>query len=313
MPRRRALMAALLTLAATVVAAVGAPPAAQAAITCDTASSNATTWYDGPSAGYTYDPPFYPSHYLTWTHTHTPQGAATWSNWDGSGTALILVTSYRDGAEAYIQAINASTGANLPGLRIAEFHAGGIAVVGSWVYISAGTTIRRYRTADLRTALQNGGGYVASAGSQTVTAASFLGTYGGAVFAGEFDPDVRGWMYQYTVNSDGSLTRVGSGWEVPTKTQGVIVTGSHFLFSTSYGRQNRSNIYSVRRGYTGSLDNASLYCFRAPSMSEGMTQWNGSAYVVYESGSHLYSPDPTTRNVIRNMHRVSMSFLTSLV
>lgn len=310
MPRRRALMAALLTMATTAVTAVSAPTAAHAAISCNTDAGSAP-FYDGPSAGRVYDNNFSASHALFWTHTHTPQGAATWPNWNGSGTDLILVTSYRDGADAHIQAINAATGASLPGLRIADFHAGGIAVVGGWVYIGAGSTIRRYRASDLRAALQNGGGYVEEAGSQTVTAASFLGNYGGSVFAGKFDPAARGWMYQYNVNSDGSLTRVGSGWEVPTKTQGVIVTSSHFMFSTSYGRSNRSNIYSVRRGYTGSLDDASLYCFRAPSMSEGMTQWNGSAYVVYESGSHLYSSDPNTRNVIRNMHRVSMSFLAS--
>jgi len=145
MPRLRALTAALLTLAATAVVAVVLPTAAHAAISCDADSSNAATWYDGPSAGYTYDPPFYPSHALFWTATHTPQGAATWPNWNGSGTDLILVTSYRDGANANIQAINASTGVSLPGLTIAEFHAGGIAVVGSWVYIGGRSCPRRCR------------------------------------------------------------------------------------------------------------------------------------------------------------------------
>lgn len=315
MRHRRTIMTILLAVLTTAVTGVAGPSPAQAAISCAADSSNGSTWYDGPSAGYVYDPPFYPTnYYLTWLGTHTPQGVATWPNWNGTGSDLLLVTSYRDDDYTYLQSINPATGANLPGLQLAGFHAGGIAVVGGWVYISAGTEIRRYRTSALRAALESGGGYVVMEDYQYVEAASFLGSYGGYVFAGKFDSAARGWMHQYRVESDGSLTRVGSGWQVPTKTQGVIVTGTHFVFSTSYGRQNRSNIYSVRRGtYTDNLDNATLYCFRAPSMSEGMTQWNGSAYVVYESASHLYASDPTTRNVIPNMHRVSMSWLTSRV
>ncbi|NIK54820.1 hypothetical protein [Kribbella shirazensis] len=48
-------------------------------------------------------------------------------------------------------------------------------------------------------------------------------------------------------------------------------------------------------------------------MNEGITEYNGTAYLVYESGSHLYASDPTTLNVIPRMHKASMSSLTSLV
>jgi glutamine cyclotransferase len=107
------------------------------------------------------------------------------------------------------------------------------------------------------------------------------------------------------------LTTVNKAWEVPTKTQGLLVTGSHFVFSTSYGRDKRSNLYVVRRGQPD-LDKAKLSCFRAPSMSEGITEYGGRAYLVFESGSHVYRSDPKTLNVISRLHKATISSLTSL-
>ena len=91
-----------------------------------------------------------------------------------------------------------------------------------------------------------------------------------------------------------------------------MVTANHFIYSTSYGRGNRSNLYVVKRGQKD-LDAAALSCFRAPSMTEGITEYNGTAYLVYESASHLYGSDPNTLNVIPRMHKASISSLTSLV
>ena len=43
----------------------------------------------------------------------------------------------------------------------------------------------------------------------------------------------------------------------------------------------RSNIYVVRRGKgSSSLDTARMYCFRAPSMSEGLTVYGKDVYVA---------------------------------
>jgi hypothetical protein len=47
-------------------------------------------------------------------------------------------------------------------------------------------------------------------------------------------------------------------------------------------------------------------------MAEGITEYNGTAYQVYESGSHLYSGDPDTLNVISKLHKATVSSLTSL-
>lgn len=40
-------------------------------------------------------------------------------------------------------------------------------------------------------------------------------------------------MYAYTINSDGSLTTHKKPFEVPMKTQGLLATKNHFIYSTS--------------------------------------------------------------------------------
>jgi hypothetical protein len=68
---------------------------------------------------------------------------------------------------------------------------------------------------------------------------------------------------------------------------------------------------ALRRGQPD-LDKAKLSCFRAPSMSEGITEYGGRVYVGFGSGSHLYRSDPKTLNVITRLHKASVSSLTSL-
>ncbi len=94
-------------------------------------------------------------------------------------------------------------------------------------------------------------------------------------------------------------------WEIPTKTQGLTVTANHFIYSTSYGRGQPQQPVRRQRGQKD-LDAAALSCFRAPSMTEGITEYNGTAYLVYESASHLYGSDPNTLNVIPRMHKASV-------
>lgn len=47
-------------------------------------------------------------------------------------------------------------------------------------------------------------------------------------------------------------------------------------------------------------------------MSEGITEYGGRAYLVFESGSYQYRSDPKTKNVITHLHKASISSLTSL-
>jgi hypothetical protein len=306
---------ALLTALITSASALTAVLPASAAITCDAATSGGSTFYDGPSASYKYDARFSNSASIPNLSTHTPQGAGTWYNWDGSGKNLLLIASYRDGADSQIYGIDPSTGATVGVVAIAESHVGGITVSKGWAFVSGqGSSIRKYSLTALRDALKAAGTpYLTQVGTaRDVAASSFIGSYGDSLFSGSFNADGRGIMYEYKIATDGTLTTVAGAWEVPTKTQGLTVTANHFIYSTSYGRGNRSNVYVVKRGQKD-LDAAALSCFRAPSMTEGITEYNGTAYLVYESASHLYGSDPATLNVIPRMHKASISSLTSLV
>jgi hypothetical protein len=306
-----AISTALLTTAAALTAALPA----NAAISCDTATTGGSTFYDGPSASTKYDARFSNSASIPNLSTYTPQGAGTWYNWDGSGKNLLLVAAYREGADSEIYGIDPSTGSTVGVVAIAETHAGGITVSKGWAFVAGqGSSIRKYRLTELRDALKAAGTpYLAQVGTaRDVAGSSFIGSYGDSLFAGTFNDTDRGTMYEYKIADDGTLTTQSGAWEIPTKTQGLTVTANHFIYSTSYGRGNRSNIYVVKRGQKD-LDAAALSCFRAPSMTEGITEYNGTAYLVYESGSYLYASDPATLNVIPRMHKASISSLTSLV
>lgn len=310
-----AISTALITTAAALTSALTTTLPAHAAISCDTSTSGGSTFYDGPSASYKYDARFSNSASIPNLSTHTPQGAGTWYNWDGSGKNLILIAAYREGADSQIYGIDPSTGSTVGVVAIAESHVGGIAVSKGWAFVAGqGSSIRKYRLTELRDALKAAGTpYLGQVGTaRDVAGSSFIGSYGDSLFSGTFNETGRGTMYEYKIADDGTLTTLAGAWEVPTKTQGLTVTANHFIYSTSYGRGNRSNIYVVKRGQKD-LDAAALSCFRAPSMTEGITEYNGTAYLVYESGSYLYAPDPATLNVIPRMHKATISSLTSLV
>lgn len=299
--------------------AAAAAPAQLTAISCSTAASGAGRFYDGPSASKIYDAKFSAAPMIAQLGTHTPQGAATWFNWDGPNKNLLLVTSYRTNARSLIIGINPGTGKTVGIVAIAASHVGGITVSNGWAFVQGGNsgsngTIRKYRLSELRAAMKKAGTpYLKQVGtSRVVYGASFISSYGGYLWSGRFQETTRGKMYQYKINANGSLTTINRAWEVPTKTQGLLVAKDHFIFSTSYGRTNRSNLYVVRRGQPD-LDRARLKCFRAPSMSEGMTELGGRAYLVFESGSHLYRSDSRTLNVIPRLHKTPLSALTSMV
>jgi hypothetical protein len=315
MARPLAILTAFITTATALTAAVAAPVTASAAITCDTATTGGSTFYDGPSASKKYDARFSnTSITVPELSTYTPQGAGTWYNWDGSGKNLLLVASYRDGADSHIYGLDPATGATVGVVAVAEAHVGGITTSKGWAFVTGtSNTIRKYRLTELRDAMKAAGTpYLAQIGTaRSVAGASFLTSYGDSVWSGSFNETGRGTMYEYKIADDGTLTTVAGAWEIPTKTQGLLVTATHFIYATSYGRGNRSNLYVVRRGQKD-LDAATLSCFRSPSMAEGITEYNGTAYQVYESGSHLYSGDSATLNVISKLHKATVSSLTSL-
>ena len=297
------------TAATTTATAV----AATRAISCDT-KAGGSHFYDGPSASKKYDSRFSNSAALPRLGSYIPQGIGTWWNWSGSKN-LLLVTMYHTGKNSIIVGIDPATNKVVGDVAIAETHGGGITTAYGWAFVQGSTNgIRKYKLSTLAAAMKKSGTpYVKATGSERkVYAASFLTSYGDSLWSGKFNDKGRDKMYEYKIKADGSLTTINKAWEIPTKTQGLLVTKSHFIFSTSYGRDKLSNLYVVRRGQPD-LDKAKLTCFRAPSMSEGMTDFGGKAYLVFESGSYKYRSDPKTKNVITRLHKASISSLTSLV
>jgi hypothetical protein len=312
------------------------PPKPTTTIKCEQATTGWTsTVYDGKSASYMYDERFTPGPNLSSQELsdHTPQGVAWWKNWDGKGNDLLLVSTYGKGAAHIVGLDPKAKGKTVGTVDIEprngdkhQTHAGALALNDKWVFLdgpkSGGWhTIRKYSLTDLRKAMTAGSGSVTPDGAEDkVYGASFMTIDGGHLYAGKYSKKHRDWMYSYTIADDGSLTLDrkddGNGlrWEVPQYTQGVAVADGRFLFSTSSGRKFRSNLYVTDKRETN-LDRASVRCFRAPSMAEGITATpDGEAYLLFESGSHKYnafSGDPAI-NVIDGVHRAKLSTLTSL-
>lgn len=315
-----AVSALLATTALSVAVPVANAGSASAAISCSTASGEGRDFYSGPRSSNIYDSTFYDGPELSPNvlDTHIPQGLATWPNYYGRGADLLLYTAYHENGgtrNSYIQGINPRTGRRTAIAEVSYGHVGGIAIAGGWAFVSGRGasdghhTVRKYRLGDLRSALEGRTNYVASVGeSRHVHGSSFLATYGGYLYAGKFNKDGRDTMYRYFINPNGTLRTIAGAIEVPKEAQGLVVTGSNYVFSTSHGRIYRSNIYVTRKGFAD-LDKASPRCFRAPTMSEGITRSGGRIYVLFESGATHYRHSEDGKgfplNPITNLHWVA--------
>jgi hypothetical protein len=322
-------LAGVLATGTAVIVAVNGPESSQAATTAGTTTSNAVTatraiscdtragskpFYDGPSASKKYDSRFSNSAALPRLGSYIPQGIGTWWNWSGRKN-LLLVAMYHPGRNSIIVGIDPATNKVVGDVAIAPTHAGGITTAYGWAFVQGSTNgIRKYKLSTLAAAMKKPGTpYVKAVGSERkVYGASFLTSYGDSLWAGKFNDKGRDKMYEYKIKPNGRLVTVKRAWEIPTKTQGLLVTKGHFIFSTSYGRTNLSNMYVVKRGQPD-LDKARLSCFRAPALSEGLTEFGGRAYLVFESGSYAFRSDPRTKNVITRLHKAPISSLTGLV
>lgn len=308
--------------------------------------SGSAPFYNGASASTVYDSTFKLGHEIpkAMLDSYVPQGLGTWPNWGGTGRDLLLQTAYNDTTNraVLVGMVPGGGSTSMPVLRrpgkkgFVDAHVGGVAVVGPWMFVAGPTvkglpTILRFKLAAVRRALAAGGVLKAQAELKINVgtpgfAASFLAVEGSTLWVGTFDDNSRNRMYQLTVGPKGGLKRIGGpgNWrQIPKKTQGLAVTNTHFVFSTSFGSKNRSNVYVVRRGKKY-LDNAypqDLVCFAAPSMSQGVALSGGQAFLSFESGSYKYRADPCdkgildgdcTRNVISHLHRAPLASLLSM-
>ncbi len=295
----------------TALLAMPAGPAS-AAITCIDAGT------DDDTATPYYSARFDPSHKLSQAtlDAYVPQGLTTWRSYYGPGHDLLLMSAYNgagDDRRAILQGIDQRDGSLTHRVVINTGHAGGVAVHDGYVYVSGanGGVVRKYDAQAVASRLRTGtGGALDGTVAGDVYGSSFLAVHDGTLFAGKFNPDARDKMGKYPIRADGNLGDRTGGWvAVPTKTQGLAVSDTHFVFSTSEGRNYRSNLYVVARGY-GDLDDAQadgkLRCFRAPTMAEGITFSQGKAYLVYESGAAKYAEagDKPDR-IIKRLHVAS--------
>jgi hypothetical protein len=304
-------------LLASLVAGVGtaSPAAADVGACAATGNGGTAGFYPGPSASDVYDDTFAKGPAVPGLPTYTPQGLTTWSNWDGKGHTMLIVGAYRRGSASRLYGIDASTGRNVGTVKIAETHLGGLAVVGKWLITQGSETtassekVRTYRLSDLRAKMKAGDlpSLKAYGKTQNVYSADFMSGYGGSIWTGRYAYGVDK-MYEYKVDARGRLKQVGTGWQIPPKTQGILVTGDRFFFNT-WNNTRQADLWVVERGgHTLAL--AEGRCFRNPSMAEGIALAGGRVFSVYESGSSLYRDKAT--NPIAHLHTAPLSALKAL-
>ena len=318
-------MGVVLVSGVLTVAAAG--PAAAEDANCRTTPAS-SSFYPGPSASKAYDSTFHSSVAVPAgliSADYTPQGLAYWNNWNGTSEDVLLISAYHDanhnkkpdGASAIFGVVLSGSrrGQGLGRMLIPNSHAGGIAVLGGYVYVSGEGGVSYWPASEVRSLL-NGKNNTFTYGPKKFQnlagKGSFLGTQGSTVWTGDFDENAHQHMWQYRPRSDGSLAYTGAKRWVPRKAQGMTVVGSKFIFATSSGRGDRGNVWVRPTAYTGDITDGTSFCMRAPSMIEGLAYGNsnGNAHVwaLYESGSHTYSKGAL--NPISNIHWADGATLT---
>lgn len=327
-----AMSAAFLIGVTTGVSGAAQQEEATTRIFCEQARADADPFYDGASASKAYDNRFRPGPNLSGAEldAFTPQGATWLEDYDGGKDILLATTYNNDASVAHIVGLDPDKpgeNATIGTVRIDKSHVGAIAVHGDWVFVSGPKqdggkqhTIQKYKVSDVKKGIREG-----KPGTPTkpriepvgpdrkVHGSSYLTVSGDHLYSGLFAKHQEK-MYRYAIGADGSLTTTDGPWETPAYTQGVMVQGDEFVYSTSSGRDKRSNLYSVNAGQKD-LDEASPRCFRAPSMSQQITKDpQGNAHLLFESGSHQYDGTEGERaiNVIKGFHTAELAALIDL-
>jgi hypothetical protein len=162
-------------------------------------------------------------------------------------------------------------------------HGGGVAIDGDHVWVtSSDGYVYLYSMAAIEAA------HGAAVQPQTrfpVPASAYLTVHDGRLYVGSFDEKDPGTVYSVPLGADGQP----SGPPVfeataPPRAQGLAVTDDGLVFSTSWGRENHSELISI--SHSGEVKHLT-----APNMSEGLVIVNGQVYVVYESGASAYQYD----------------------
>ncbi len=317
---------------------------------CYTTSTYGETWYDGLSASKRYDNRFWrfnnptdravidiPAGLLE--DRYVPQGLAAVSNWNGTSEDILLISAYRDTLDGDsaedgpsrvygVVASGSRTGTGLGYVTLGRTpsgdnlalrgHAGGLAVYKGYVHVGSEKAIYAYPWSRIKNGLQGGSSGTPvrpSAVEGTTYTVGFMGSGDGYLWAGRFEKDTTAHLnrYVHTAGGNGRLTYQTQLF-APKKTQGVAVTDRGVLFTTSWTRGDRSNVWVFKRGVATRTD-ANNSCFRAPSMIEGVTTLNGRAYVIYEGAAYKFLNDGNgrPRNVVSRIHSADLDDLFGLL
>lgn len=342
-PKRRIRRVTAVAMAGFVTAALAAvappqvapAPPAQAAAVCDTAKGG-KKFYPGDDSSRTYNKIFGGSrsidHFLS---DYVPQGLGVWQNWNGGSEDLFLIGMHHedeskgdDASDAkeprgLVYGISTTTGKFRGYMYLPKgAHSGGLKTYQSgkkqWLYVQQNPgRLSRYNLSTVRAAFRGKGTRTPTPTSIKVTKSiSFFDIRGGKLFGGRFNPDARDSMYRWTIKANGSLSRDTSfKKQVPKKAQGLVVLSDAYVFSTSSGRNNRSNIYVTRKNYKADFEKTDYKCFAAPVLSQELVDYGKNVFLSFEGGADYFDgnfPWTTADNKIKHLHRASVSTLRGL-
>lgn len=169
-------------------------------------------------------------------------------------------------------------------------HVGGVAVSGDSVYITDSGKVYEYSLKEMRNAAP-GATVNPTAEPQPVAASSYSTIRNGVLYVGSHYDNM---MYRYAKDSSGrwqplDIDQEGQprGIATPDRVQGVLVRDGEYVFSTSYGRINESNLV-VQDRWTGERGEP----YPLPNMAQSVVEVDGNLVVTYESGAAEYSTTP---------------------
>lgn len=133
--------------------------------------------------------------------------------------------------------------------------------------------------------------------------ASFCTFFDNRIWVGEFSANSTKEAYALTINASSNSIRTDYIMEVPRKSQGMVFyrngTDVYLFVSTSYGRDNDSNIYLYNTSYSNPetisgktykriYKNNHIDRFTFLPMAEGITVSGNMLYIIFESGAYTY-------------------------
>jgi hypothetical protein len=218
--------------------------------------------------------------------------------YDSTGDYLYVSMYHRDALEVpRVVVYKRSTSAWVKTIELSSIprsgHAGGLTIGRGNLYISdsaGGSYVYRTPIAKIRAVPAGKRQAVTSArySLKNLTHASYVDYYGGSLYVGDFYSNL---MRRYATSSTGSVTVTpAASYATPSIVQGVQVTGSHFVFSRSWGRDRLSKVTTQVRSTGARTSHNTL------PMMEGIV-WAPRAagssvnrlYSVFESTSKEYA------------------------